>query len=214
MKSRLKNKKIKKYIPQKMILCHGRKCRKYSYLNDRKKILYLDYYHKTNPDILANIHYIHKFKSPELKAQFQNITSLHAPLPIFFNKSLTYLDFTSQKKKFKDEQRRDLFFNKNKTVSVTKILNSKYYFNRNFILSLLYLLKIGGEFEFTDNFIFESNMSDINAIKIMEKMLGHKSKFFNIYVSKNSNCIDYQQKAREENLPNKFIIIKKIKEYF
>jgi hypothetical protein len=214
----LKNKIAKKCMPQKLVLCHGKKCRKYNYLKNRKN-LYLDAYDKIEPDINMNIHNVHKIQPLHLKSKFNHISSIHAPLGIFFNKHLNYLHFTAPgpkkrwniSRKFCVDYRKN-FCNKNGSFSVNKFLKTKYFFNRNFIKSLLYLLNKNGKFEFVDNFIFESCISDKSAIKLTQKLLGIYSKYFDVYVSTKSDCLDYTEKAKQDKLHDKFIVIKKIKD--
>jgi hypothetical protein len=219
----LKNKIAKKNIPKRLILCHGRNSKKYNFIDNRKNLLYLDNNEKSNPDIIMNLYHVHKIKPYHLKHKFMHITSVHAPIYLFFNKYADYLLFSSPKNKiwghyYKSQQFKNnfKFLNRKKDLSVQKILNSNYIFNKNFLHSLLFLLDIGGEFEFTDNFLFqEKNISDKNAIKIIKKFLGNQNSYFDVYIALKSNCINYNKKIIFDNFcTNKFIIIKKIKNLF
>jgi hypothetical protein len=218
---RLRQKIAKKAIPKRLIICHGRKCQKRSFLGNRKKI-YLDYRSSIDPDVNMNIHDVYKHKPVELKSKFKYMTSIYAPLNIFFNKNLSYIDFVTPRKNLPLKYRRykSIFHNKKREVSKRKILKSDISFNNKFLLSLLYLLKIGGTFEFTDNFIFEdyfgekSKFTDEDGIQIVKKFLGNKVSYFDVFVTSKSNCIDYQEKAKERQMNERFVAIKKTKEYF
>jgi hypothetical protein len=211
--NRLKKKIAKKCIPDRLILCHGRKCKKYPYLR-KSKNLYLDFRSVVEPDITASIHNIHKMKLTDLKSKFKFITSVHAPILIFFNRPLSYLNFSST---CESKNKEYVFHNKKNKMSVRKILQSNYYFCNDFLKSLLYLLQVGGSFEFTDNFIFENRhnknctITDTAAIKIIKKFLGNKSQYFDVSIETKSNCIDYSKKAKIECLDKRFIVIKKVK---
>jgi hypothetical protein len=211
----LKNKIAKKNVPRKLIICHGRKCKKYQYIKNYYGTLYMDIRSSIKPDICMDIHKLHKIKPLHLKSHFKYISSLYAPVPVFFNKKLSYLDFTSLDRQSKYSKKREsVFCDHSSKILCKKILESKYYFNRNFILSLLYLLQVGGSFEFVDNFLFEiENLSDKNAISIVKKFLGSKKKYFDVQITSNSKCIKYERRAQQQELQNKFIVIKKIKEY-
>ena len=84
--------------------------------------------------------------------------------------------------------------------------------------SLLYMLEVGGKFEFTDNFIFsrqtpESTISNEDAIKIFQKMLGRNNKYFNVSIETKSKCINYQKKADYCRWhKDRFMVITKIRE--
>jgi hypothetical protein len=214
----LRNKIAKKCIPDKLIICHGRACKR-SFVKINKDKLFLDHSKNIIPDILANIHWIHKKKPKYLKSQFKYITSIYAPIELFFNRSMSYDTFRKINISRIYNRGYGQFRNMDGKFSVYKFLNSDIYFHQDFMKSLLYMLKLDGKFEFTDNFILshaDDSISSENAIRIFKKMLGEYSAYFNVSVESKSNCIDYQKKADECIWYNrdKFMTITKIKEYF
>jgi len=217
----LKNKIAKKCVPRKLIICHGRACKR-SFVRRDEYTLFLDHSQRIEPDIRANIHWVHKKKPKYLKSQFRYMTSIYAPICLFFNKPLNYLTFNSIKvsKNIHGIGRKLEFHDQDGNFLVSKFLNSKVHFHQDFMKSLLYMLEVGGKFEFTDNFIFahyksENTISDDDAIKIFQKMLGNKSQYFNINIETKSKCINYQKKAKECRWnKDKFMVLTKVKEFF
>jgi hypothetical protein len=206
-------------IPQKMILCHGKKSPKI-YVKYPKKTIFVDFRREIEPDLYVDINHKKINTISCLKSKFKCISSIYAPLPIFFNTDASYLHFYDI---FSDirKKRSNIFRDRKKKLTAKKVTNSNLKFRTNFLQSLLHFLKIGGYFEFTDDFVFinegnnknrkKTQISSEDAKSIFTHLLGEYNKFFDIEISRRSMCIKKEKFLKFKNV-QKFIRIKKIKE--
>ncbi len=213
---RLQNYIKKNKIPKKMILCHGRKSSK-KYVKHYDKTIFVDFRKNISPDLCIDINDKNTYLLKCLKSKFKCIASIYSPIPIFFNTRATYIHFFDS---FCVQKRgANIFRNREKILEPKKILQSNLHFRTNFLQTILHFLKIGGYMEFTDDFIFINEkrhakkkiMSDINAIEVINHLLGEYSKYFEVQISRRSQCIKKEKFKRLNNI-QKFIRIKKIRE--
>lgn len=215
--NRLRNYIKNKKIPKKMIICHGRKNSK-KYVKHYNKTIFVDFRKNIAPDLCVDINdkRINMIKC--LKSKFNCIASIYSPLTLYFNTRATYIHFQDIYSDIK-KRKANIFRNREKILDPKKITQSNLRFRTNFLQNILHFLKVGGYFEFTDDFIFINEkrnskkkiMSDYNAIKVIKHLLGEYSKYFDIQISRRSQCVKKEKFKRYGNI-QKFIRIKKIAE--
>jgi hypothetical protein len=206
-------------IPPKMIFCHGRKSSK-KYVKYYDNTLFVDFRKKIAPDLCVNINDKRIQTLTKLKSKFKCMSSIFAPISIFFNTHASYLQFYDIYSSFQI-RKTNIFRNKEKRLDPEKIMKSNLRFRSNFLQTILYFLTIRGYMEFTDDFIFVNEkrvgnhkkkvMSDNNAIRVIRHLLGEYNKFFEIQISRKSQCINKEKFKNCGNI-QKFIRIKKIRE--
>jgi hypothetical protein len=164
-----------------MVLCHSYYHNKYDFIKNHGKNIYIDKESSSKPDICMNIldnSLLGRYRS--LKNSISEITSVYAPLDLFFNRDIGYPEF-----RFLDRLKfRDRFVQQNTR------------FNPQFVNFLLYFLRPGGRMTFTDNFIFHKNdLSHNAAVQIIKYFLGRKSRLFDVKVHYCSKIIDMRKKC-------------------
>ena len=208
----------KNKIPKKLILCHGHLSPCYDFIKNKKNILFLDIRDEIQPDIIFNINSKKINLNKNLKFHFSNITSVYAPIYLFFDSLVDYRYFKNTKSNIKREYYFNIFKNIDGKVDYNKIKNSNIYFDEKFLKTILFLLEINGSMEFTDNFIFTNkdncSLDNNEVIKIFEYFLGKYKNYFEINITDYSSCIDVNQRALHDNSNKKFVKITKIKNFY
>lgn len=204
----------KNKIPKKLILCHGHLSPRYDFIKNIKNILFLDIKDEIQPDIIFNINSNKINLNKNLRFHFTNITSVYAPIYLFFDSLVDYRYFKNTKSNIKREYYFNIFKNIDGKVDYNKIKNSNIYFDEKFLKLILFLLEINGSMEFTDNFIFTNkdncSLDNNEVIKIFEYFLGKYKDYFEINITDYSQCIDVNKRALYDNSNKKFVkIIKK-----
>jgi hypothetical protein len=215
--NRLKRCMRKNKIPRKMILCHGRKSSK-KYVKHYNKTIFVDFRKNIAPDLCVDVNDKRIKTLTKLKSKFKCISSIYAPITIFFNTRANYIQFHDIYSSL-HKRKANIFRNREKKLDPEKITKSNLRFRTNFLQTILHFLTIGGYMEFTDDFIFVNEkrgckkkiMSESNAIKVIKHLLGEYDKFFEIQISRRSQCIKKEKFKRFGNI-QKFIRIKKIRE--
>jgi hypothetical protein len=207
----------KNKIPKKLILCHGHLSPSYNFIKNKKNILFLDINDEIQPDIIYNINSKKINLNNNLRYNFSHITSVYAPIYIFFDSLIDYRYFKNTKSNIKREYYYNIFKNIYGKVDYNKIKNSNIYFDERFIKIILFLLETDGSMEFTDNFIYTNKdnctLDDFEVIKIFEYFLGKYKNYFKISITNSSSCIDINQRALHDNSKKKFVKITKIKNF-
>lgn len=207
----------KNKIPKKLILCHGHLSPAYNFIKNKKNILFLDINNEIQPDIIFNINSKKINLNNNLRYNFSHITSVYAPIYLFFNSLIDYRYFKNTKSNIKKEYYFNIFKNIDGKVDYNKIKNSNIYFDERFIKIILFLLETNGSMEFTDNFIYTNKdnctLDDFEVIKIFEYFLGKYKNYFKISITNSSSCIDLNQRALHDNSKKKFVKITKIKNF-
>ena len=207
----------KNKIPKKLILCHGHLSPNYNFIKNKKNILFLDINNEIQPDIIFNINSKKINLINNLRYNFSHITSVYAPIYLFFDSLIDYRYFKNTKSNIKREYYYNIFKNIDGKVDYNKIKNSNIYFDERFIKTILFLLETDGSMEFTDNFIFtnkdNSALDNFEVIKIFEYFLGKYKNYFKIDITDSSSCIDINQRALHDNSNKKFVKITKIKNF-
>lgn len=166
-----------------LVLCHSYYHQKYAFIKNYKKNIYLDENIECRPDICMNIldsSQLTKFS--RLKNSISEITSVYAPIDIFFTQEINYPDF------------KNLCADK---ISA-KFVKENVRFNAKFLKFILYFLVPGGCMTFTDNFIFFKNqISKCTAKRLIHFFLGSKKKYFKVSITNQSQIIDIKKKYKE-----------------
>jgi hypothetical protein len=208
----------KNKIPKKLILCHGHLSPSYNFIKNKKNILFLDVNEEIQPDIIFNINSKKINLHNNLRSQFTNITSVYAPIFLFFDSLIDYRYFKNTKSNIKREYYYNIFKNIDGKIDYNKIKNSNIYFDERFIKTILFLLELDGSMEFTDNFIYTNkdncSLDNNEVIKIFEYFLGKYKNYFKINITDYSSCIDIEQRALYDNSKQKFVKITKIKNFY
>ena len=207
----------KNKIPKKLILCHGHLSPNYNFIKNKKNILFLDINNEIQPDIIFNINSKKINLNNNLRYNFSHITSIYAPIYLFFDSLVDYRYFKNTKSNIKKEYYFNIFKNIDGKVDYNKIKNSNIYFDERFIKSILFLLELDGSMEFTDNFIYTNRenckLDNNEVIKIFEYFLGKYKNYFEISITNSSSCIDINQRSLHDNSKKKFVKITKIKNF-
>ena len=132
----------KNKIPKKLILCHGHLSPSYNFIKDEKNILFLDIKDEIQPDIIYNINSKKINLHINLRSQFTNITSVYAPIFLFFDSLIDYRYFKNTKSNIKREYYYNIFKNIDGKIDYNKIKNSNIYFDERFIKTILFLLEL------------------------------------------------------------------------
>jgi hypothetical protein len=168
-----------------MVICHSYYHKKYAFIKNYRKNIYLDENIESKPDICMNIldtSQLHRYN--RLKNTISEITSVYAPIDIFFTKDIYYPDF------------KNLCANK---IS-TRFVKENVRFNVKFLNFILYFLRPGGSMTFTDNFIFFKNkISKCTAKRLIHFFLGRKKKYFKVSITNKSRIIDIEKKYEKTN---------------
>ncbi len=208
----------KNKIPKKLILCHGHLSPRYDFIKNIKNILFLDIKDEIQPDIIFNINSNKINLNKNLRFHFTNITSVYAPIYLFFDSLVDYRYFKNTKSNIKREYYFNIFKNIDGKVDYNKIKNSNIYFDEKFLKLILFLLEINGSMEFTDNFIFTNkdncSLDNNEVIKIFEYFLGKYKDYFEINITDYSQCIDVNKRALYDNSNKKFVKIIKKKNFY
>jgi hypothetical protein len=208
----------KNKIPKKLILCHGHLSPSYNFIKNKKNILFLDIREEIQPDIIFNINSKKINLHNNLRFQFTHITSIYAPIYLFFDSKVDYRYFKNTKSNIKREYYYNIFKNIDGKIDYNKIKNSNIYFDERFIKTILFLLELDGSMEFTDNFIYTNkdncSLDNNEVIKIFEYFLGKYKNYFKINITDYSSCIDIEQRALYDNSKQKFVKITKIKNFY
>ncbi len=208
----------KNKIPKKLILCHGHLSPRYDFIKNIKNILFLDIKDEIQPDIIFNINSNKINLNKNLRFHFTNITSVYAPIYLFFDSLVDYRYFKNTKSNIKREYYFNIFKNIDGKVDYNKIKNSNIYFDEKFLKLILFLLEINGSMEFTDNFIFTNkdncSLDNNEVIKIFEYFLGKYKDYFEINITDYSQCIDVNKRALYDNSNKKFVKIIKKKHFY
>lgn len=179
-----------------LVLCHSFYHKKYNFIRNHKKNIYLDRNIESRPDICMNIldnSQLHRYKN--LKNSISEMTSVYAPINIFFTKDITYPDF------------KNLCADKINT----KFVKENVRFNAKFLNFVLYFLRPGGCLTFTDNFVFFKNrISKYTAKRLIRFFLGSKKKYFKVSVTSHSQIIDFEKKYHPDRCKYIVSLIKKL----
>lgn len=167
-----------------MVLCHSFYHKKYRFIKNHRQNIYLDENRDWQPDICMDIldnSQLHRHE--KLKNSITEITSVYAPIDIFFTQEISYRDF------------QDLCAEKIQT----KFVKENVRFNVKFLNFVLFFLRPGGCMTFTDNFVFFKNeISKCAAKRLVRFFLGPKKKYFKVSVTNQSKIIDIEKKYERE----------------
>jgi hypothetical protein len=161
------------------ILCHGTKHKKYNFIKNYHKNIFVDENINSEPHICMNILDHNKFDNlKNYKNKVNEISSIYAPLDLFFNKLVLYPNFV------------------NLNVEKIRKIFTGVKFNKNFMKFILYLLKPGGKMIFTDNFFFHSNnLCNSLAKKLAKYFLGKQfANYFYVSLCYKSESIDLHKR--------------------